>query len=110
MSELHRVALEFEAGYGPRLKLIHPEGGCEGATACSECGRNITDPATPPCEVCPDPEAAEECWLIGWVEQYTAEEVLSGPVEFAVVPECDGETLTLHVAAEQPNQSTERAA
>jgi hypothetical protein len=98
-TKLHRVLLEFEAGYGPTLKLIHPDGACEPATACSECGRKLTDPATPPCEVCPEPSG--ECWLADWVDNLTAEEMLAGPVEFAVVPECDGETLTLHVAAEQ---------
>ena len=96
---LHRVELEFEAGYGATLKLIHPEGACEPATACAECGQKITDPARQPCPDCPD-EVDDECWLTGWVEQYTADEVLAGSVEFPVVPECDGESLTLHVAAE----------
>jgi hypothetical protein len=97
---LHRVVLEFEPNSPPRLKLIHPKGACERATACGECGKRIGDPAVPDCEFCPD--EVEDCWLTGWVEQFTADEVLSGPVEFPVIPECDGEEFTLLVAAEQP--------
>lgn len=97
---LHRVEVGFEAGYGMRLKLIHPEGSCEPATACAECGQRITDPAREPCPDCPTEVKDGECWLQGWVDNLTADELLAGEVEFPVVPECDGETLTLHVAAE----------
>jgi hypothetical protein len=100
--EIHRVRLEFEAGYGAKLTLIHPVGGCQVATQCSGCGITVGDPDFPGCEFCP-PADGEECWLTGWVDELPPDEMLAGSVEFAVTPECDGESLTLHVAAEPPS-------
>lgn len=109
VTKLHRVVIEFEPECSPTLKLIHPEGGCERATQCGECGMGVGDPEFPGCECCPRED--DECWLIGWVEQYAGGEVLAGgPVEFAVVPECDGESLILHVAAEPDEEKAEARA
>lgn len=73
----HKVVIEFEGGYGPRVKVIHPESGCTPAGSCGLCGRSFGDPEGKPCSDCMDYKPTG-CWLDGWEDE--ALEYMDGKV------------------------------
>ncbi|HSC20276.1 MAG TPA: hypothetical protein VLC07_00945 [Solirubrobacterales bacterium] len=97
--ELHSVRLDFSDGVLTG-RLIHPESGCQPATNCPECEADTSDPNSERCPMCEGEVPLEgECWIEGWFDQYTINEVLDGEVDLPVIPECDGESFTLKIAA-----------
>lgn len=97
----HRVALTFEGGLVSG-RLIHPESGCDPATSCPECFSDYSEvPPEDRCRDCRDMKVEEgTCWLEGWFDQFSIEELLEGEVTVPVAAECDGETLILNVTTE----------
>lgn len=99
----HKVILKFDDGL--YAELICPESGCVPAENCFLCGRSVheTCPDIPPCYDCKDGLGigADECWLRGWFDNLTAEELLSGNVEVAITAEwdCDHPVVTIQSGA-----------
>ena len=97
MSNQHRVVVEFDDGIYLK-RLIHPEGGCQGANQCWQCGRSFDDNEVAPCYDCNPPiDRQRECWVQGWFENVSAEELLHGSVELIVEPTFESDTCALHV-------------
>lgn len=97
-SNEHRVIVEFNDGVYLK-KLIHPENGCRAAQMCSQCGRDFADEETVPCYDCKPPVPAEwrECWVQGWFDNVSAEEMLHGRIELTVEPRFDYDSCELHI-------------
>jgi hypothetical protein len=108
MPEPHKVTLVLGRG-GAYVKLICPEGGCEPASACSECGRSFDDAEAKDvgqperCGLCPS--YTDECWVKTWFDNRDGAE-LYGDVDLdlagRLLPlpihcEFDGDTLIWHV-------------
>jgi hypothetical protein len=130
---IHRILVEFDEGVGLR-KLVHPEGGCQPGNC--ECGRNLsmsledwvkenyddderaayaqvaaaqTD-ARPlgTCYDCSDitePQVGH-CWVQSWFENMSADEIVTGEVEFDVRPVYDDGLLLEVLRARVPGEST----
>lgn len=79
----HRVKLIIQDGY-LAAKLVCPEQGCAPAHRCGHCGHVYGDDETEPCYDCKDHKPTGECWLKGWFDNCTADELLHGKVEFEV--------------------------
>jgi hypothetical protein len=99
VGDQHRVVVEF--GDGTYMtKLIHPDR-CGTADRCGQCGRSYVDPDpdSKPCYDCPDdPEkAASECWVQGWFDDSTPDELLHGSVELTVRPVWEFDHCELHI-------------
>ncbi len=95
-SNSHRVRLLIEDGY-MTLKLIHPEAGCQPALNCV-CGRAF-DESGPGCYDCKDQQPAG-CWLTGWFDNCSAEDLLHGRIEIVVpiTAEWDGDSCIAQVS------------
>jgi hypothetical protein len=94
-SNLHRVELEFEDGiYG---KLICPESGCQPATVCASCGRDVATDEGERCYDCPEPGDAAECWIKTWFDNLSVSELLRGSLTIEVDCSWDGDTMTAEV-------------
>lgn len=78
------------------MKLICPETGCTPATVCGECHRHIDDEERGPCDECPDP-ADTECWVKGWFDNCTYDELLHGEVTVEVECEWDGDQINVEI-------------
>ncbi len=96
--DLHRVVVEFDDGSYLK-RLVHPEGGCQTADRCGQCARAFDDTETEPCYDCkpPIPDSYRECWVQGWFDNLTAEELLSGSIELSVDPEWRHDSCLLHI-------------
>ncbi len=83
-TEAHRVEIRFDDGI--YAKLIHPEGGCKEATQCINCDADLTLPADAEHERCHDCEGINpgECWLEGWFDNLTPEELFHGQITVPV--------------------------
>jgi hypothetical protein len=104
--EGHRVEIEFD-GYGPGVKLIHPEGGCPlPKGVCEDCGADLQDPESKRCTSCNE-MVPGWCWVQDWVEN-EGYELLHGKVTLPVEPEWDGDSCRLHLhpaASAQPTSA-----
>lgn len=89
----HRIVVEFEDGTY-LTKLVHPDAGCVPTNTCSECYADLTNPESTRCDCCPP---ADECWIQGWFDNTTAEELLRGRIEVVVDAEWDQESCLLRV-------------
>lgn len=89
MSSNHRVVLYFDDGLN--LKLICPESGCSPASICGECHRTVGDDERQPCAACPPPDG--ECWIKGWFDNCTYDELLYGEITVDVECEWDGDHI-----------------
>lgn len=107
-SDRHRVSITF-GQYGTGARLVHPESGCRTADRCGQCGRAFYDEESKPCYDCtpPIPERFRECWVTGWFENLSAEELFSGTVVLDVEPEFKADACTLHiVGASMPKEGS----
>lgn len=91
----HRVVLQFDDGL--HLKLICPESGCTPATVCGECYRHVNDAETAPCHDCPPPDGTE-CWVKGWFDNCTYDELLAGEIAVEIDAEWHGDHMTAVIA------------
>ena len=94
----HRVIVEFDDG-AYAAKLIHPEGGCDTASMCGQCGRSFDDTETKPCYDCEGMTTKRtfgECWVQGWFDEEGVD-LLHGKVEVIVEEEYDFDHCKLHV-------------
>lgn len=82
----HQLVIEFEPGCLPRVKVLHPEGGCTPPGQCGHCGRDYDDPEGEPCYDCKDYKPTA-CWLDGWMDE--AGEYMSGKVTVDVTATWD---------------------
>lgn len=95
--DLHRVVVKFDDGTYLK-ELIHPETGCATGDRCGQCGRGFdADDDSTPCYDCPSEAQKRECWVTGWFDNLSADELLSGRVEIVVRPEFNDDTCVLHV-------------
>ena len=78
---MHRVEITVEDGE-VGLTLIHPESGCETAYQCGLCGHTLGEPGG--CYDCKDQTGPAECWLTGWFDNCTPDELLHGRVSVTV--------------------------
>lgn len=94
-STAHRVELEFDGGL--RAKLICPEGGCTPATACGFCGHELGSDEGDGCYDCRDEKGPLDCWIKGWFDNVSAEELLQGKVIIEIDAEWDLDTCIAHI-------------
>lgn len=96
----HRVKITFEDG--TFLRLICPESGCEPPNICPECGSDVRDSEKSTREWCDQCEIAVEgeCWIKGWFDNCTAEELLGGTIEVPFDAEGDDGGVTFTVIDE----------
>ena len=95
----HRVVLEFDDGVYVK-KLIHPEGGCVGADQCGHCAADLTDPDSTRCYDCKG-EGPHECWVQGWFDNASAEELLHGRIEVEINCRWEFDHMEAHVVGAQ---------
>ena len=72
----YRLRLIIEDGY-VRIRVVHPQSGCTPEAYCSNCGRSFEDTERKPCYDC-DRVPSKECWITGWVDNCSADELLHG--------------------------------
>lgn len=94
----HRVELDFDDGVS--MRLVHPASGCVGATQCARCARPLDDEEIEPCYDCENMDPGE-CWLQGWADNLTAEELLHGKATLPIKAAFDGDTAEFHVRGER---------
>ncbi len=91
----HRVELRFDDGVYAKL-LCPDDGSCELAQSCASCGRAVEgDEGFDRCLDCPGP--ANGCWVRGWFENLTAEELLRGTFTVDVDVQWDGESCVAEI-------------
>jgi hypothetical protein len=95
----HRVSITFDSYGISARELIHPKSGCQTADHCGQCGRAFDNEDVTPCYDCTPPISPRlrECWVTGWFENLTAEELFSGTVVLDVEPEFKADACTLHI-------------
>jgi hypothetical protein len=94
----HRVVLTFDDGL--YLKLICPETGCEPASTCGECHRHVDDEERSPCAACP--RQGDGCWVKGWFDNCTYDELLHGEITAAIEAEWDGDHIIVEIVGPTP--------
>lgn len=94
----HRVELHFDGG-GFTARLICPPTGCEPATYCMECHKDIRDEGHEPCGDCPTGD--EGCWLKAWCPDSGLIDWLNGSATLLVETEFlpDDECPRLEIVA-----------
>lgn len=92
----HRVVLTFDDGLN--LKLICPPGGCEAASTCGECLRHVDDEERGLCPACPRPD--DGCWVKGWFDNCTYDELLHGEITVEIETEWDGDHIIATIGSE----------
>lgn len=110
-AEPHKVTLVLDRG-SVYVNLICPEGGCDPASHCCECGRPLDDveakDAGQPdrCDLCPSD--VDECWIKTWFDNSDGAELygdialdLAGrTLPLPIHCEWDGDTLVWYVVQE----------
>lgn len=104
MADNHRVVLQFDDGL--YLKLICPESGCSSAAYCGECYRYIEDEERKPCDACPDP-ADTTCWVKGWFDNSTYDELLHGEITAELDVEWDGDHIIATITGPAPTEAAD---
>jgi hypothetical protein len=100
MNQGHRAVLKFDDGLF--LELICPESGCEPASVCGECHRFVGDEESLPCAACPRPE--DGCWVKGWFDNCTYDELLHGEITVALDVEWDGDQIIATIIEHAPDE------
>ena len=103
---VHRCIIEFEDGVYA-AKLQHPEK-CQGYVQCGQCGADLTDPESTRCYDCKD-EKPGECWVQGWFDNLSVDELFHGMIEVAFEPDWDGEAMTARIISAEARPWPEAA-
>lgn len=94
--ERHRVVLTFDDGLYAKLICPGPGKGCQPATVCASCHRGIDSEGS--CYDCED-GFPDDCWIKGWFDNLTPDELLHGEITVEIEADFDGETAICSVVA-----------